>query len=196
MSDVVVPLLTDLHNITMKAKKIIYQIILITLMALWIPISLDKFINYDLFHSAMIQQPFSDQLGKYLAYILPAFELAVGLLFIVPKMRLWAFSLSSLLMVAFVAYVSLAVLKVWGKIPCGCGLVFHQLGWIAHLWLNIGFLLISLLGLALELYFHKNETPKSRIVKNSANNDVSGGQSVNETKVPVELKTIPRLQKE
>ena len=180
----------------MKAKKIIYQIILITLMALWIPISLDKLINFELFRSAMIQQPFSDQLGKYLAFILPTLELAVGLLFILPKMRLLAFSLSSLLMVAFVAYVGLAVLKVWGKIPCGCGLVFHQLGWVAHLWLNIGFLLISLLGLWLELYFHKNQTPKSRIEKNSANTDVSGGQSVNETKVPVELKTIPRLQKE
>ncbi|HAF32583.1 MULTISPECIES: MauE/DoxX family redox-associated membrane protein [Sphingobacterium] len=180
----------------MKAKKIIYQIILITLMALWIPISLDKFINYDLFKSAMIQQPFSDQLGKYLAYILPALELAVGLLFILPKMRLLAFSLSSLLMAAFVAYVSLAVLKVWGKIPCGCGLVFHQLGWVSHLWLNIGFLLISLLGLALELYFHKNQTPKNKIAKNSANTAVSAGQTVATTKVTVELKTSPRLQRE
>ncbi|MNK17259.1 Methylamine utilization protein MauE [compost metagenome] len=180
----------------MKAKKITYQIILVTLMALWIPISLDKFINYDLFKSAMIQQPFSDQLGKYLAYTLPALELAVGLLFILPKTRLWAFSLSSLLMVAFVAYVSLAVLKVWGKIPCGCGLVFHQLGWVAHLWLNIGFLLMSLLGLWLELYFVKNETSENRIVKNSANTDVTGRQSVDATKVPVELKASPRLQKE
>ena len=144
----------------------------------------------------MIQQPFSDQLGKYLAYILPALELAVGLLFILPKMRLLAFSLSSLLMVAFVAYVSLAVLKVWGKIPCGCGLVFHQLGWVSHLWLNIGFLLISLLGLALELYFHKNETLKNRIVKNSANTDVSGGQSAATRTVPVESNPSPRLQRE
>ncbi len=180
----------------MKAKKIIYQIILITLMALWIPISLDKFINYDLFKSAMIQQPFSDQLGKYLAYILPALELAVGLLFIVPKTRLWAFSLSSLLMVAFVAYVSLAVLKVWGKIPCGCGLVFHQLGWVAHLWLNIGFLLISLLGLGLELYFLKNQASENRIIKNSTNTAVSAKQSAATTEVPVESNPSPRLQKE
>lgn len=180
----------------MKATKIIYQIILITLMALWIPISLDKFMNYELFKSAMIQQPFSDQLGEFLAYSLPALELAVGLLFILPKTRLWAFSLSSLLMAAFVAYVGLAVLKVWGKFPCGCGLVFHQIGWIAHLWLNIGFLLISLLGLGLELYFLKNQTFKNRIAIHSANNNISGGQSAATTEVPVEPEPSPRLQRE
>ncbi|QRQ59788.1 MauE/DoxX family redox-associated membrane protein [Sphingobacterium multivorum] len=180
----------------MKATKIIYQIILITLMALWIPISLDKFMNYELFKSAMIQQPFSDQLGEFLAYSLPALELAVGLLFILPKTRLWAFSLSSLLMAAFVAYVGLAVLKVWGKFPCGCGLVFHQIGWIAHLWLNIGFLLISLLGLSLELYFYKNQTPKNKIAKNSANTAVSARQSAAKIEVPAEPKPSPRLQRE
>ncbi|WP_313672401.1 MauE/DoxX family redox-associated membrane protein [Sphingobacterium multivorum] len=180
----------------MKTKRATYILITLILMALWIPISLDKFMNYELFKSAMIQQPFSDQLGEFLAYSLPALELAVGLLFILPKTRLWAFRLSSLLMAAFVAYVGLAVLKVWGKFPCGCGLVFHQLGWMAHLWLNIGFLLISLLGLALELYFHKNQTPKNKIVKNSTNTAVSAGQSAATTEVPVELKTIPRLQKE
>ncbi|MGJ1537145.1 MauE/DoxX family redox-associated membrane protein [Sphingobacterium multivorum] len=180
----------------MKATKIIYQIILITLMALWIPISLDKFMNYELFKSAMIQQPFSDQLGEFLAYSLPALELAVGLLFILPKTRLWAFSLSSLLMAAFVAYVGLAVLKVWGKFPCGCGLVFHQIGWIAHLWLNIGFLLISLLGLGLELYSLKNQTFKNTIAVHSANNNISGGQSAATTEVPVEPEPSPRLQRE
>lgn len=180
----------------MKTKRATYILVTLILMALWIPISLDKFTNFALFRAAMIQQPFNDRLGIFLAYALPPLELAVGLLFIVPKTRLWAFRLSCLLMTAFTAYVMLAVLKVWGKFPCGCGLVFHQIGWVAHLWLNIGFLLISLLGLKLEMYFLKNQTSENRIVKNSANNDVSGRQSAATTKVPVEPKPSPSLQKE
>lgn len=180
----------------MKAKKITYQIIVITLMTLWIPISLDKFIDYELFKSAMIQQPFSDRLGILLAHTLPTMELTVGLLFIVPKMRVWAFGLSALLMVVFVAYVSLAILNVWGKIPCGCGLVFHHVGWTAHLWLNIGFLLISLIGLYLELSVFRNYGSKN------SHNSHSGGHhplriAINlEDQHIMKLKTSARLKKE
>jgi len=196
LRDIVLPLLSDLHSITMKAKKIIYQIILITLMALWIPISLDKLINFELFRSAMIQQPFSDQLGMYLAYTLPPLELAVGLLFIMPKTRIWAFSLSSLMMLAFVAYVGLAVMKVWGKFPCGCGLVFQQLGWTAHLWLNMAFLVVSLLGLWLELSFLKHHSPINRIIENNASDDITSLQVNSGSPTATELKTSHRLQKE
>ena len=180
----------------MKTKKIIYHIILITLMALWIPISLDKFINFGLFRSAMIQQPFADQLGIVLSYTLPPVELAAGLLFISPRMRPSAFKLSSLLMLAFVTYVGLAVLNVWGKIPCGCGLIFNQLSWTAHLWLNTGFLVISLFGLWLELNLSKAQYSDNHIKKNSADTAIADGQLNEATKVPVELKTSHRLQKE
>lgn len=180
----------------MKAKKIIYQIILITLMALWIPISLDKFINLELFRSAMIQQPFSDQLGMFLAYTLPPLELTVGVLFIAPKTRIWAFGLSSLLMVAFVAYVGLAVLKVWGKFPCGCGLVFHQVGWTVHLWLNMGFLIVSLLGLWFEMKVVKNQSSINRHIRNNVSHHNGIVQMDSGSPTATKLKTSPRLQKE
>ncbi|UIR57336.1 hypothetical protein LZQ00_05840 [Sphingobacterium sp. SRCM116780] len=134
----------------MNTKKILQMMIVIALMLLWIPISLDKFNNFELFKSALLQQPFPDELGKVLAYLLPTLELGTGLLLLYPKTRIWGLGLSAVLMVAFTTYVGLALLQVWKNLPCGCGLVFQHIGWTAHFWLNLFFLTISSVSYLLE----------------------------------------------
>ncbi|MEJ5146892.1 MauE/DoxX family redox-associated membrane protein [Sphingobacterium sp. MYb388] len=143
----------------MKTKNKIQLVIILALMALWLPISIDKLINFTLFKSAMVQQPFADSLGRLLAYTLPLIEFATGILFVFPKWRLLAFRSSIAMMLIFTGYVALALLKVWEDIPCGCGLVFNQLGWVAHLWLNLIFLIISIVGCILEKNIRSLQIP-------------------------------------
>lgn len=134
------------------------------LLILWIPISIDKFIHFELFHSAMVQQPFNDLLGHILAYALPITEVSIALLILYRRSRMLGFGLSAIMMFAFSVYVMLALLRVWEDIPCGCGLVFHQLGWYAHLWLNLAFLALSIIGYFLQrkLDLRKTALPTSR----------------------------------
>lgn len=146
-----------------------YYICLLILLAMWIPVSLDKILHFELFKSAMIQQPFSDLLGVFLAYILPFLEVSTALFFLFKKYRIVGFYLSSLLMIIFTTYVAVALLRKPENLPCGCGLVFQHLSWEAHLVLNCIFLLISLIGLQLEMRISQKKTRDLHSAKNISN---------------------------
>ncbi|HLS95893.1 MAG TPA: MauE/DoxX family redox-associated membrane protein, partial [Sphingobacterium sp.] len=85
-------------------------------------------------------------------------EIAVVIMLIRPKWRPGGFRLSSLLMAAFTAYIGVALLGAWEKLPCGCGSVISGMSWQQHFWFNVFFLIISLVGWS----WHKNiSTPPS-----------------------------------
>ncbi|WP_313258272.1 MauE/DoxX family redox-associated membrane protein [Sphingobacterium sp.] len=128
------------------------------LLSMWIPVSLDKTLHFELFKNAMIQQPFNDRLGIMLAYILPFFEMSVVILLIIPSLRRYGFFLSAFMMCLFTGYVALATFGRLDNLPCGCGLVFQHLSWEVHLILNSIFLLISLFGLILEKHFVRKDS--------------------------------------
>lgn len=150
-----------------------YSICTLILLSMWIPVSLDKILHFELFKNAMIQQPFNDGLGVMLAYILPLFELGTVILLIKPSLRRYGFFLSAFLMFLFTGYVALAIFGNLDDLPCGCGLVFQHLSWEVHLVLNGIFLLISLLGLLLE----KKIVPKS-------SRDLSSQDNSNDINLP------------
>lgn len=127
-----------------------YYICTLILLSMWIPVSLDKILHFELFKSAMIQQPFNDGLGVILAHILPLLEISAVILLIKPSLRRYGFFLSAFLMTLFTGYVGLAIFGHPDNLPCGCGLVFQHLSWEVHLVLNVIFLVIGLLGLLLE----------------------------------------------
>lgn len=128
----------------------LHYVCTLILLAMWIPVSLDKIMHFELFKNAMIQQPFNDRFGLLLAYILPLLEWSTVVLLLIPSLRRYGFLLSSFLMLLFTAYVALAIIASPDNLPCGCGLVFQHLSWEVHLVLNSIFLLISLLGLLLD----------------------------------------------
>ena len=146
-----------------------YYICLLILLAMWIPVSLDKILHFELFKNAMIQQPFSDLMGVFLAYILPFLEVCTALCFLFNKYRIVGFYLSCLLMLIFTTYVAVAVLGRPENLPCGCGLVFQHLSWEVHLVLNCIFLLISLIGLQLEKRISKKNPRDLHSAKNISN---------------------------
>lgn len=146
-----------------------YYICTLILLAMWIPVSLDKILHFELFKSAMIQQPFNDRLGVMLAYMLPFLEVITALFFLFKKYRIVGFYLSSLLMIIFTTYVAVALLGKPENLPCGCGLVFQHLSWEVHLILNGIFLLISLIGLQLEKLISRRNTRDLHSAKNISN---------------------------
>lgn len=121
--------------------------ITLILLCLWIPVSIDKLLNFEVFKAGILRQPFSDTLGYALIYTLPFLEALIVVFLLLSKLRFCGFLLSTVMMVAFTAYIGLALAGTWEKLPCGCGSVISGLSWKQHFIFNLFFLLISGLGL-------------------------------------------------
>lgn len=142
----------------MKNRHHIDFICTLMLLLLWVPVSIDKVLNYEVFRASMIRQPFPDQWGVLLSYLLPALEALVVIALVFQRGRHYGFALSFVLLLAFSIYIGLALIGTWDKIPCGCGSVIAGLSWQQHFWFNMFFLGISASGLLLD--YRKTATVK------------------------------------
>lgn len=142
----------------MKMEKIIYQIIIVLLLLLWIPVTLDKIVDFSSFKSGILRQPISKEIAYIAIYTLPILETVTIFLLLINRYRQLGFLLSCLLMAIFTFYVGLALIGTWEKLPCGCGSVISGLSWSEHFWFNITFLLISIIGMLFSFKF-RNDNP-------------------------------------
>lgn len=124
-------------------------LIILSLLALWIPVTIDKLTDFTAFKTGILNQPFSDDLGYVLIITLPVLECITVICLISEKLRGIGLALSTLLMVAFTGYVGIALLGAWEKLPCGCGSIISGMTWLQHFFFNLLFLLISGTGLYL-----------------------------------------------
>jgi len=137
------------HQKQLKRERTTFNIVIVLLLLLWIPVSIDKIIDFPVFKEGIIRQPFSDTLGYILIYALPFGEVLVVLALVSDKYRKEGLILSSLLMVAFTAYIAVALMGAWEKLPCGCGSVVSGMNWTQHFFFNLFFLFLSGWGLYL-----------------------------------------------
>jgi len=132
-----------------KRNRITLNIVIILLLALWIPVSIDKVSDFDAFSNGIINQPFSDSLGYILIYTLPTLEILIAIVLVTEKFRKAGLILSTLLMTAFTGYIAVALLGAWEKLPCGCGSIITGMTWTQHFFFNLLFLFLSSWGLYL-----------------------------------------------
>lgn len=112
-------------NITQQGfsgkKGIALLLIILSLLALWIPVTIDKLTGFTAFKMGILNQPFSNSLGSVLIYSLPVLECITIAFLVIEKYRKAGLILSTLLMFAFTAYIGIALFGAWEKLPCGCG---------------------------------------------------------------------------
>ncbi|WP_286841900.1 MULTISPECIES: MauE/DoxX family redox-associated membrane protein [Sphingobacterium] len=130
-------------------QEFVLQVLTFALLCLWIYVGSKKVFTYTEFRASMIRQPLADQYGIVLSYILPAVELATGILFIFEATKRVGFWFTTLLMLVFSGYVILALRDTWGSIPCDCILEF-PISWKAHLWVNCLITIACIIGLLLD----------------------------------------------
>jgi putative oxidoreductase len=106
-----------------------------------------------IFHSFKIQlliQPIPRWSVGILAYAIPSAELLAVISLFFKVTRVLGFYASAILMLAFSAYVGLAMTGVLGDIPCSCGGVISHLTWPQHFVFNLFFLLLSTYGIIID----------------------------------------------
>jgi hypothetical protein len=130
--------------------------IVFLLMLLFIYAATIKLIGYTAFRSLLSQSVLFKQIPDLIALGVPLLELGIAALLFNPRSRLIGLYASFALMLAFTIYITYMLIFIEKNIrPCGCGGVLNNLGWEEHLIFNIGFTLLSALGIFMQLR-HKN----------------------------------------
>lgn len=108
-----------------------------------------KFIDFHTFHREMMNQPFPTSWAPYISWILPSLEILIALALLLDRTRRVGFYFSLGLMSLFTLYTCLVLFHVFHYIPCSCGGVIKHLTWTQHLFFNLFFVGIAILGIRL-----------------------------------------------
>lgn len=139
------------QNPKVSTKELLILIITALLVLLWTYTALSKLADLTEFKRQLSNQVFSGNFVQFLIWFIPTIELLATALLLFKKTTSIGLLLSSLLMLAFSAYIILILAGYYHKVPCSCGGVLKSLGWQAHLYFNLFFLSISCIGLCLNL---------------------------------------------
>lgn len=134
-------------------KKITPEVASILLILLFGYAATSKLLVYDKFVVQIGQSALLADLSPFLAWIIPAVELIICVMLLLPKWRQRGFFAATVLMAAFTVYV-FAVLFFSPTVPCSCGGILSQMGWKTHLVFNIVFTGIAWAGWRFEQFAH------------------------------------------
>jgi hypothetical protein len=110
--------------------------------------AISKLVDYENFTIQLSKSPYISFFAPLLAWGLPVVELLVAAVMIFPKSKRTGLYGSLFLMTLFTAYI-FSMLHFSYYIPCACGGIFAKLDWVAHLFVNIGIMILNLVALAL-----------------------------------------------
>ncbi|WP_240511050.1 MauE/DoxX family redox-associated membrane protein [Algoriphagus antarcticus] len=126
------------------------KIISSMLILLWTYTGLEKLIRFESSRKAFHNQTFPAELAEVLAYAIPITEMLLALLLFFSITRWWGYLGSILLLTVFTTYVGLIWVGAFPRVPCNCAGIMESLGWEAHYFLNIAFILLSMTGIWLD----------------------------------------------
>lgn len=129
----------------MKAKKYTVEFICALLVLLWIYAAISKLIPYRISYTQLSISPYIRDYAGVLVWLVPAVEIALCVLLLVPRWRRWGLAGSAVLLTVFTLYI-VAVLTLREHPPCNCGGVISAMSWTQHIFFNLFFTAIAVLG--------------------------------------------------
>ncbi len=133
----------------MKKSNAAIMIICTLIIALFVYTASAKLLDYYNFHFGLTESPFIAPLADILAWAIPAIELLIAVLLVIPAFRLAGLYASGILMSLFTIYIA-AMLLSGSDIPCSCGGVVEEMSWGAHIVFNSAFVVLSVWGIYLQ----------------------------------------------
>jgi hypothetical protein len=137
---------TELTPYTTMKKNTIIEIISSLLVLLFVYAAVTKLLDYQTFNLQLRKSPFLTQFAGLTTWMLPIGEIFVAILLTVRHTRIIGLYASLFLMTMFSAYIYI-MLKYSYDIPCSCGGILSKMGWVEHFWFNVGFTILSALGI-------------------------------------------------
>ncbi|MFN8271953.1 MAG: hypothetical protein U0U33_16925 [Chitinophagaceae bacterium] len=128
------------------------------LILLFVYTALSKLDNYSFFQAQLSLYPFIGLFGGTLAWAIPAMELIITLLLLIPAYRTKGLKAALILLIAFTVYLLLMILYT-PDLPCSCGGVIQSLTWTQHIFFNCGFIMVTLVAVLMSK--HNEHTKKN-----------------------------------
>jgi uncharacterized membrane protein YphA (DoxX/SURF4 family) len=126
----------------------ILTLIRIACMFLFMYTAYAKLIDHDRFLKGLSKVHIIAGFAVYVSWLVPISEILTFILLLLPrtaKLGLFAFTG---IMILFSIYIICAL--IWERnLPCHCGGVIEKLTWTQHLWFNLTFILLAIVGLCL-----------------------------------------------
>ena len=136
-------------------QRAILAIIICLLILLFVYTGISKLIDQSTFLKDLNNQPFPRFFNGILVWLIPVIELLLALLLLFDNTRKWALVGAFVLMLLFTIYTALVLLNVFNRTPCSCGGVIRSLSWVQHLFFNLFFVAISIIGIKLFMHEHR-----------------------------------------
>lgn len=142
-----------------KYKGVIVEGISYLFILLFVYAAVSKLLDFENFEIQIGQSPLLTAYAHLLVYAVPAVEIVIAAMLVIPRLQLSGFYAAFTLMVMFTTYIVI-ILNLTGYIPCSCGGVLEKMGWTEHLILNLFFVGLAYLGIML------NTLKKSKKIDN------------------------------
>jgi uncharacterized membrane protein YphA (DoxX/SURF4 family) len=144
-------------------RKAVLETIRLLFILLFVYTAVSKFIDHENFRAVIGQSPLITRFAPVLAIVVPVAEIVIALLLVIPRYRRAGLYASFAIMTLFTVYI-VVLMTLSEKIPCSCGGVISMMSWTQHLYFNIGFVLLALLGMWLYTKQPGDTHPTSRLI--------------------------------
>jgi hypothetical protein len=128
-----------------------------------------KLLYQEPFLTALEKQPLLRNFSGFVSIFIPLLEvvIAIGLLISIINdnylLRKRGLICTLLLMTIFTLYVGYMLIEYPNDLPCSCGGIIQQMSWHQHLYFNMAFTLLALLGLTMNVKMKRSSSKTSLI---------------------------------
>lgn len=126
------------------------KIIKFLLIALFVYTAITKVRSFEIFRVRLGQSPMLEGLGDLLAIVIPVALLATAILLLLERSQKLGLNVALGLMSLFTAYIAIVLAFFSSSLPCTCSGVFEGMSWVQHLWFNIGFIVLAIIGVLMD----------------------------------------------
>lgn len=127
---------------------------------LFIYAAFNKVLDFETFKGQLGQSPLLSAFAEWVAILVPAIEIIIAVLLIIPKSRYLGLLGAFLLMLMFSTYI-IIILNYSSFIPCSCGGILSNMNWNEHLIFNISCLGLALIAI---LLFQRKTSNKNKML--------------------------------
>lgn len=129
----------------LQSKQLFIEIAVALYVLLFLYTAIMKLRDIPFFVGSMSHTPALRPYANILGGMIPAMEIAIVILLIIPATRHYGLLTGTGLMAIFSLYVAFILISM-KELPCSCGGVLQQLNWPQHLIFNSAFLLTGILA--------------------------------------------------
>lgn len=141
---------------TIYKRRFFVDLVCYAYFLLFLYAAVSKLIDYESSELRMAKSPIITEFATLLVWLVPAVEITIALMLVIPKTMLLGLYTALALMSMFTAYI-IAILNFSDTIPCSCGGVLEQLSWTEHLIFNIAFIVIAIIAILLQVKTDKHK---------------------------------------